>query len=377
MANVARVFSAFRAGLGVAALNPNVAVGDKPDDRVYWLRTTFHRFVGLLPPSLREPFAEWFLRRPGAPGPAAEHVIQHMHGASRHTNAEAVAKAADNFYRRQYRQYLNPIMGAFAATATLAALSSGGQRRGRLWGRGRPVAIAMAAQTAAAPPILILDHQTAATPLYLPPIDAVEQRALTRWLAGRGAMPSSYRRLVGGDEMRCAARNVRARRQCAAGALIEIADAALRCRKLAMLALHPFDTDAMALHITLFGVEAVDAETLTRDYALAADALDVWRDVAAPTNTALFFLVGGVEEAFTQCSQNLFVKRPQAVDEQQGRHADWKLAWSPAAPLTRLFRGQFEILQATASYTGLPGVSPRNGAAGLTAFAAWRGAARD
>ena len=47
-----------------------------------------------------------------------------------------------------------------------------------------------------------------------------------------------------------------------------------------MLALHPYDPDAMGLHITLFGVEALDADGVEQDYGLGPGALDAYRDLA-------------------------------------------------------------------------------------------------
>jgi hypothetical protein len=99
--------------------------------RVTWLRTLVRRATRALPPVWRERVAEWFLRRAGAPGPAAEHVVQYLLSAAkskrknRALEEATVAKGADTFYERQYRQYLNPVMGAFAMTATQALLASG------------------------------------------------------------------------------------------------------------------------------------------------------------------------------------------------------------------------------------------------------------
>ena len=134
-----------------------------------------------------------------------------------------------------------------------------------------------------------------------------------------------------------------------------------------MLALHPFDPDAMGLHITLFATEALTAEHVQQDYALDAEALYPWRYAARSQNCLLRFCVGGVEEAFTQCSQNLFVKRP-AAQSNVGRRAEWPNAWNPTQPIDKLLASQFELLQVTVSSSGLPGASPRNGDIGRAAF---------
>jgi hypothetical protein len=330
------------------------------------------------PPALRERIAETWLRRPATPGPAPEHVFQYALGvrlareAGEGDRAEVVAKGADNFYARQYRQYLNPTMGVFAESTTMAVLAAGDAACGRLWGRRRPVVMAMAQAVDGAGPILVLDHQSVATPLYLPrPRDAAETQRLERWLAGRGPAPVSLRRLISGEEMRCAESGVRARRFCALGAALDVAQAALASGKLALLGLHPYDPDAMGLHITLFGVEALSPEELARDYALAPDALDPWRRAAERGNFVLCFLAGGVEEAFTQCSQNLFVKRPAPAPA--GVRTAWPNPWTPGLPLDLLVGAQFELFQATVSASGLPGVSPRNGDVGLAAFVSQEG----
>lgn len=340
-------------------------------------RRWLYRIACATPPAVRETLAEAFLRRPEAPGPAAEHAFQaalgaRLAGGARSGKAATVAKAADSFYAHQYRQALNPQMGAFAATATQAVLGAGRLPRGALWRRRRQVEMAMAETVADAPPILVLDHESVAIPLYLPvAVNLTEWRPMARWLEGGGAPPpASVRRLMLGDRMRCVEAGACARRRPAAGALLAVADAALRSRKLAILALHPFDPDAMGLHVTLFGVEAVTPQTLIRDHGLEGDALTPWLCAAGRLGEKLLFLVGGVEEAFTQCSQNLFVKRPA---EAASRRAAQRLAWAPCDPLDSLVGGQFEIFQATVSASGLPGVSPRNGEIGRAGFVVRRG----
>jgi hypothetical protein len=344
--------------------------------RIGAARKFLYQLASAAPPLFRERVAEAFLRRPDSPGPAAEHAFQHALGERLARGGEpgkagVVAKAADNFYGRQYRQLLNPTMGVFAATATLAVLGAGRRPRGRLWRRHRPIDMAMAETVEGAGPILVLDHQTVATPFYLPlTLNLIEWRMMACWLEGRGAPPPAFRGLMDGDEMRCAEPKARASRRPAAGAMLAVANAAICSRKLAVLALHPYDPDAMGLHITLFGVEAVSPDALMRDYALEADALNPWLRTAERRNEKLFFLVGGVEEAFTQCSQNLFVKRPgEATQRRAGRSQEW----SPLNPLESLLGKQFEIFQGTVSASGLPGVSPRNGDIGLAGFVTRRG----
>ncbi len=292
-----------------------------------------------------------------------------MRDAIAHERVGKTAKGADKFYERQYRQFLNPTMGAFAQTATMAILAAGGDPHGLLWSLRRPVAIAMAETRAAAPPIVVLDHQTVAAAVFLPqPQNEEESHALANWLFRGGAAPEAYRRLARGVPMHCADAGARAIRRSAAGSMIDIVDAALASGKLALLALHPHDPDAMGLHLTLFAVEALDPAHVERDYALGAGALDPWRHAAAASGSIVCFLVGGVEEAFTQCSQNLFVKRPR--DDVAGES---RPRWTPLMPLDRLLGHQFEIFQATVSASGLPGVSPRNGEFGMAGFTAPRG----
>ena len=199
--------------------------------RVTWLRTSVRRAAGALPPVWRERVAEWFLRRAGAPGPAAEHVLQYLLSAAtskrkiRTFQQATVAKGADTFYERQYRQYLNPVMGAFAMTATQVLLASGGASRSLLWRHCRKTYAAMLEWRAGAPPIMVIDPQTVAVPLLLPkPANGHERAAVGRWLGSRGAMPLSYRKLVAGEEVRCVEPHVHARERGADGALLEVMD---------------------------------------------------------------------------------------------------------------------------------------------------------
>lgn len=335
--------------------------------------------LGAAPPFWREAAAEFWLRRAGAPGPASEHVLQYLLSAQKNGGRRAgrdatVAKGADDFYERQYRQYLNAKMGVFAMTAKLALLGSAGAPSGWSWRRSRPVFAAMVEEADGAPPVIVLDHQTVAVPLLLPaPAGAEVETAIDRWLADGGPMPPAYRRLVDGDEIHCAIRGARARRRTAVGALIEVVDAARNGGKLAILALNPHDPDAMGLHITLFATQALKPEAVERDYGLDAAFLQPWRHAAWSRRCELRFCVGGVEEVFTQCSQNLFVKQPSAPPDGRRRAARPRV-WSPAQSLERLLASQFELMQVTASASGLPGASPRNGDMGKAAFVARRGA---
>jgi hypothetical protein len=198
-------------------LRPHPSTQDGESDRgeryrLTPLRSFLHRAIGALPPTWREKAAERFLRRAGAPGPAAEHAFQYMlsaekaeaKGEARHL-AATVAKGADNFYERQYRQYFNAAMGAFAVTAKMAFVCCGDAPRGRLWGRNRRVHAAMLEEFAYAPPIIVIDRQTVAVPLLLPEPET-EAATVEAWLAGRKPMPSDYRAIAAGAEVRCAER---------------------------------------------------------------------------------------------------------------------------------------------------------------------------
>ncbi len=345
-----------------------------------WLRTLAHQAVGYLPRAWREPVAERLLRRAGAPAPAAEHVFQYLLGVERTKSGASadkgalVAKGADLFYERQYRQWLNPTMGAFAMTADLAALGAGRPARGRLWCRRRETSTAMLdREGAGGAPILVIDAETVAIPMLLPaPRDAKEGVAVARWLAGGKPMPPRYRVLSRGAEVPCAEPGARAFGCTARGALLEVADAAAQSRKLAILALNPCDPDAMGLHITLFDARFLTASLLEREHGLPPDALAEPRAAAEAQGALLVFCVGATEEVFTQCSQNLFIKRPLPEAEASRRMAR-PPSWSPASPIERLIETQYELLQITVSASGLPGVSPRNGDRGMAGFVERRG----
>ena len=120
----------------------------------------------------------------------------------------------------------------------------------------------------------------------------------------------------------------------------------------------------MGLHITLFGVIGVDASTLAREHGLAPDVLAPLIDAADAADCDIFFLAGATEEIFTQCSQNLFVKRPPS----DGDAPPAPVGWTPSEPLNKLMATQFELLQVTVSSSGLPGASPRNGDTGSAAY---------
>jgi len=141
---------------------------------------------------------------------------------------------------------------------------------------------------------------------------------------------------------------------------------------LAVLALNPCDPDAMGLHVTLFDVRCLTANLLERDHGLPPAALAPARELAQARGALLIFCVGATEEVFTQCSQNLFIKRPLPEAEAR-RRAARPPAWDPALPLERLIDAQFELLQVTVSASGLPGASPRNGDHGKAGFVERRG----
>ncbi len=339
------------------------------------LKTMAHRAIGRLPPVWRERAAERFLRRPGAPAPAAEHFVQYLLSAERaRTAADArkgavVAKGADHFYERQYRQYFNPAMGAFAMTATMAALGGGQPARGHLWSRRRKTCAAMLdADAAGGPPIIVIDARTVGIPMLLPrPRDKSEGVAIARWLGGNGPMPERYRDLVRGEEAPCREAGARAYVRSAQGALLELIDTIARSRELAVLALHPHDPDAMGLHVTLFDVRCLTGRFVEQDHGLGEGALEPWRRAAESRKALLLICVGATEEVFTQCSQNLFVRRRLPEPEARLRATQPK-GWLPALPLERLLDAQFEMFQVTVSASGLPGASPRNGDRGKTAF---------
>jgi hypothetical protein len=181
-------------------------------------------------------------------------------------------------------------MGAFAMTATQALLASGGPSRGVLWWRRRKTSAAMLEESTGAPPILVIDRETVAVPLLLPrPSNQQEGVAIGRWLRGHGAMPLLYRELIAGEEVRCVEPHVRSRERGKDGALLEVVDCAIGSKRLALLALHPHDPDAMGLHITLFAVDVLEPERVETEYGLAPDTLDLWRKAAIRQSRILTF----------------------------------------------------------------------------------------
>jgi len=340
-----------------------------------WSKTLAHQAVGLLPPAWREAAAERLLRREGAPAPAAEHVVQYLLSVERAKSQSddcegaVVARGADLFYERQYRQYFNPTMGAFAMTASAAALGAGFPADGAPWSRRRKTCAAMLDRKGAGgPPIVVVDAETVAIPMLLPaPRDAAEGVAVARWLAGGEPMPRRYRDLARGAETSCFEPGARAFERKPQGALLDLIDAVAQSRRLAVLALNPCDPDAMGLHVTLFDARYLTAGLLEREHGLGQEALAPSREAAEARGALLIFCVGATEEVFTQCSQNLFIKRPLPEWEARWRAAQ-PPSWRPALPIERLIDAQFELLQFTVSASGLPGASPRNGDRGKAAF---------
>ncbi len=356
--------------------NSKTALSPEGEDDARYKRTLIgdlaHSALGALPPHWREAAGERWLRRSGVPGPANEHVFQYRlckNACGEEHPESAGLKGADLFYKRQYRQYLNSAMTAYAATATVALLGCGGKSRGRLWGRHRPLYAAMVEEADGAPPVIVLDRQIVAVPLLLPQPTGLDKAAdIPRWLSGRLPMPWTYKVLAAGEPVRCWTPGARARRRSAAGALIELVDTVRHTGKLAILALHPHDPDAMGLHITLFGTQVLSPEALEAENGLETDFLTPWRKAAAAQNAVLYFFAGATEELFAHCSLNLFVKRrvenPGNVPPE---------AWNPSAPLELLLAKQFELFQVTVSASGLPGISPRNCDAGKAGYVARQG----
>jgi hypothetical protein len=130
-----------------------------------------------------------------------------------HKHMEATTAAgADRFYEKQYRQFLNPTMGAFAMTATQAMLGAGGCS-GPIPGcrAYRRSYAAVVAQTGAIMPIWVLNNQTVAIPLLLPELKGmVDNTSVNRWLGGQKPMPNSYKQIVNGEEVRCHNHHVQA-----------------------------------------------------------------------------------------------------------------------------------------------------------------------
>lgn len=335
--------------------------------RISALRTLACRIVGCMPTAWREPVAEWLLRRSSSPGPAAEHVVQYLLSRQRtdrgHSRQAKVAMAADSFYEKQYRQFLNPTMGAFAATATQVVLAAGSEARGRLWRRHRRTFATVLENRNGPPPLIVLNPETVAVAICLPRLKRRgEAEQAARWLYGISSMPAYFREMMDGETLQTMPGKVRARQCCASGPTLETLDAALSQRRMAVLAMHPNDSDAMGLHITLFGVEAMWPAELAHRFGLPDATLDPYREWTRMQDCSLAFCVGAAEEVFTQCSQNLFIKRP--VSSSHKHHTDLS-----EIEFEDFVSRQFEAVQITVSGSGLPGASPRNGDLGHAAFA--------
>lgn len=256
-------------------------------------------------------------------------------------------------------------------TATQVLASSGSKATGRLWWKHRDCAAAMLPRHAETGirPILVLNDRTIAVAVHLPRSgESDADRATEEWMRGAVPLPGHLESLVRGDVMDDQPGVARTATREHVGGVVELVDAARATGRLALLALHPSDPDAMGLHITLFGVETVDADCLIREYGLLDKDLDEHRTYAEAENSSLFYLVGGTAEVFTQCSQNLFAKERvgDPCDEVDGNLAD------PPATLAQFLSAQFEALQVTVDADGLPGGSPRNGPIGGAAFVGTR-----
>ena len=347
--------------------------------RVYGLR-----LLRLLPPQLRARIAERHLRRPDQPGPAAEHVLQYLvSDILRDQKTDRLAKRpgagegapnkrcvtvgqADFFYKSQYRQFCSPVMGAFAATAPQVLAASSTASSGHLWWKRRKSVSAMMPAEAGEGfrPILVIDEETLALAVLVPySHSGDDEQAIGDWIEHGGSMPRHLATLAAGVPVESEAGVGASRERSNVGGACELVDAALRCRSLALLAVHPYDPDAMGLHLTLFGVEGVGPDRLVEEYGLDPADLADHRDAAAAKGVALYYLVGRTAEVFTQCSQNLFTKRPHDDPSGSADGAD-----APRPPLDRLFAEQFETLQATVAADGVPGASPRNGQIGHAAY---------
>ncbi|MEY4373700.1 MAG: hypothetical protein RL219_2469, partial [Actinomycetota bacterium] len=347
------------------------------------------RVLSVLPPDRRGRYAERYLRRPGQPGPAGEHVQQYLvsgtlaqrrvgdageatrpDGGRRGRRKPVAVGQADFFYRSQYRARCSAVMGAFAATATQVLAASGSRAQGVLWGRHRECHAAMLPRCESGiRPILVLNDGALAIAVCIPrPSDSGDQLAAEQWLFDAAPMPEGLARAASGEEQPGEAGIGRSTVRDHTGSVVGLVDAVRATGNLALLALHPRDPDAMGLHITLFGVDVVRPEQLVREYGLADADLDEHRADAQAQNMILGYLVGGTAEVFTQCSQNLFVKELVA-DSTETVH-DTQTA--PLPSLEQLFAAQFESLQITVDCSALPGASPRNGQIGGAAFVVTR-----
>lgn len=347
------------------------------------------KLLGLLPGHYRSKLAERFLRRPDQPGPAPEHVLQYLVSAtlserrtatedessstsesempSRPRSAKPVTVGqADFFYRSQYRQFCSPVMGAFAATAPQVLAAAGTRPRGWLWGRRRQSVSAVMPSDVLDEfrPVLVIDRGTVALAVFLPqPTDETETQAIDDWVKRRGPVPPRFQDLIAGLARPGDPGVADTRERSHFGSTCELVDAAISTGSLALLALHPYDPDAMGLHLTLFGVEATGPEQLIKDYGLAPEEIANHLATATQQNATLHYLVGETAEVFTQCSQNLFAKQPATNSDRQSPSPA-----KPALSLESLLSLQFETLQATIAADGVPGASPRNGQIGRAAY---------
>jgi len=201
--------------------------------------------------------------------------------------------------------------------------------------------------------------------MWLPELtDDAELKAAKNWWSKGGSIPTTYQNIINGKSVPSYDPSVKSFERDAVGATLEVIDALHINPRLALLALHPLDPDAMGLHISLFAVELLDDKKLQQEYGLQNDVLKVYQEAAFRNKCNLLFAVGETEEVFTQCSQNLFSKRPATIDNKKMMATKW----SPSQPLEDLIKEQFELIQITVSFSGLPGASPRNGEKGKAAF---------
>ncbi|MBJ7281729.1 MAG: hypothetical protein JHD40_01310, partial [Acidimicrobiia bacterium] len=332
--------------------------------------------------------AERYLRRPDQPGPAGEHVLQYLVSGTlderraddgsatkrRPDSADSsepkkrkpvVVGQADFFYRAQYRSTCSPTMGAFAATARQVFATSSTEPRGHLWWRHRETVTAILPRHAEGQirPILMLNDESVAVAVLVPRSgNAAVDSEIEAWLHDGAHIPAHLAESIRGEEQLSESGIAKTRARDHLGSVCELINAARQTGWLALLALHPFDPDAMGLHITLFGVESVSSDRLAQEYGLSDTDLAPHREQAQVENAILGYLVGGTAEVFTQCSQNLFVK--QIANEPTDDLEDAIELNTGPVELATLFANQFESIQATVDASGLPGASPRNGQVG-------------
>lgn len=363
----------------------------------YQLTSRRLRLLGVLaalPPALCGHLAEKHLRRPGQPGPAGEHVQQYLvsgtlarrraddpgdairpDGEPRGPRKPVHVGQADFFYRSQYRPRCSAVMGAFAATATQVLAASGSTARGHLWGRHRECHAAMLPRhgETGIRPILVLNDGAVAVAVCLPRTGHPgSDLAVEQWMFEGAPLPDRLADVLRGEEQASEPGIGQTLLRDHAGSVVALVDAARATGNLALLALHQRDPDAMGLHITLFGVEVVRPEQLVREYGLVDSDLESHRAYAQAENATLGYLVGGTEEVFTQCSQNLFVKELVSESADVAAEALPETATEAPVSLEQLLAAQFESLQVTVDSSALPGASPRNGQIGGAALVGMR-----